>query len=164
MTEGMWYKSDVELLTATVRAVKSASEPYTLVTLAGEADVTNHDQLRAVLAAQVAKSPRTLIVDLAGLEFMDSSALHEILRASRAMDTHGGVFALAAPRDADEIVCEVRDAGVIADPLAGRRTPVPGALNGHGLWLVYQVCDRVELLSGADGTLVRMHMQVGDRD
>ena len=100
MTEGMWYKSDVELLTATVRAVKSASEPYTLVTLAGEADVTNHDQLRAVLAAQVAKGPRTLIVDLAGLEFMDSSALHEILRASRAMDTHGGVFALAAPRDA----------------------------------------------------------------
>jgi anti-sigma B factor antagonist len=100
VTEGVWYKSDVDLLTATVRAVKSASEPYTLVTLVGEADVTNHDQLRAVLAAQVAKAPRTLIVDLAGLEFMDSSALHEILRASRAMDAHGGVFALAAPRDA----------------------------------------------------------------
>jgi anti-sigma regulatory factor (Ser/Thr protein kinase) len=67
---------------------------------------------------------------------------------------------LMITRDADEIVCEVRDAGVIADPLAGRRTPVPGALNGHGLWLVYQVCDRVELLSGADGTLVRMHMRI----
>lgn len=100
MTEHMWYKSDVDLLTATVRAVRSASEPYTLITLVGEADVTNHDQLRAVLTAQVAKAPRTLIVDLAGLEFMDSSALHEILRAGRAMDAHGGVFALAAPRDA----------------------------------------------------------------
>jgi len=96
----MWYKSDVELLTVTVRAVKSASEPYTLITLTGEADVTNHDQLRGALATQVAKAPRTLIVDLAGLEFMDSSALHEILRASRMMDAHGGVFALAAPRDA----------------------------------------------------------------
>lgn len=96
----MWYKPDVDLLTATVRTVKSAGEAYTLVTLAGEADVTNHDQLRAVLAAQVGKAPRTLIVDLAGLEFMDSSALHEILRASRAMDAHGGILALAAPGQA----------------------------------------------------------------
>jgi anti-sigma regulatory factor (Ser/Thr protein kinase) len=71
---------------------------------------------------------------------------------------------LTITRDLDEIVCEVRDAGVITDPLAGRRTPAPGALNGHGLWLVFQVCDRVELFSGADGTTVRMHMQVSDRD
>jgi anti-sigma regulatory factor (Ser/Thr protein kinase) len=59
---------------------------------------------------------------------------------------------------ADEIVCEIRDGGVIADALAGRRQPAPGALAGHGLWLVHQVCDQVEIASGADGTLVRMRM------
>jgi anti-sigma regulatory factor (Ser/Thr protein kinase) len=60
--------------------------------------------------------------------------------------------------DDDEIVCEVHDEGVITDPLAGRRRPAPDAAGGHGLWLVYQVCDLVELRSGTDGTTIRMHM------
>ena len=90
----------MDLLTTSVATVESDSEPYTLVGLAGEADVTNSDALRDVLDAEVAKEPRTLIIDLAGLLFMDSSALHVILRANRAMDRQGGVLALATPRDA----------------------------------------------------------------
>jgi anti-sigma regulatory factor (Ser/Thr protein kinase) len=62
--------------------------------------------------------------------------------------------------DADEIVCEVRDSGTIADPLAGRRLPSPDAPGGHGLWLVHQVCDLVELRSDSTGTTVRMHMAI----
>ena len=64
-------------------------------------------------------------------------------------------------RDADEIVCEIRDAGIIADPMAGRRPPLPGVDGGHGLWLVYQVCDRVDLHSDGSGTVIRMHMSLG---
>lgn len=89
----------MELLTASVATVESASEPYTLVELAGEADVTNSDTLREVLEAEVAKQPRMLIIDLSGLRFMDSSALHVILRANRTMDRQGGVLALASPRE-----------------------------------------------------------------
>lgn len=64
-------------------------------------------------------------------------------------------------RDEREIVCEIRDAGVIADPLlAGSRPPPADATGGHGLWLVYQVCDRVELHSGTGGTVIRLHMTV----
>ena len=60
-----------------------------------------------------------------------------------------------------EIVCEIRDAGVIADPqVAGTQPPPADATGGHGLWLVHQVCDRVELHSGADGTVIRLHMTV----
>jgi anti-sigma regulatory factor (Ser/Thr protein kinase) len=62
--------------------------------------------------------------------------------------------------DATELVCEIRDAGVIADPLAGRRAPPPGASGGHGLWLVHQVCDRVDLRSDHDGTVIRMRMSL----
>jgi len=61
--------------------------------------------------------------------------------------------------DGDEIVCEIRDDGVITDPLAGSEPP-PDANGGHGLWLVYQVCDRVELHSDQDGTVIRMHMSL----
>ena len=96
----LWYKTVVDLLTTSVAAVESESEPYTLVELVGEADVTNSDALRDVLDAEVAKEPRTLIIDLSGLRFMDSSALHVILRANRAMDRLGGVLALAGPREA----------------------------------------------------------------
>ena len=34
------------------------------------------------------------------------------------------------------------------------------ALGGHGLWLVYQVCDLVELRSDEIGTTIRMHMAI----
>lgn len=59
-----------------------------------------------------------------------------------------------------EIVCEIHDDGVITDPLAGRRRPAPDALGGHGLWLVHQVCDLVELRSDNTGTTIRMHMAI----
>lgn len=62
--------------------------------------------------------------------------------------------------DPDEIICEIHDEGVITDPLAGRRAPPPDALGGHGLWLVHQVCDLVELRSDNTGTTIRMHMSV----
>ena len=89
----------MDLLTTSVATVESEGEPYTVVTLAGEADVTNSDALREVLEAEVARQPRTLIIDLGGLRFMDSSALHVILRANRTMDRQGSVLALAAPRE-----------------------------------------------------------------
>ena len=65
-------------------------------------------------------------------------------------------------RDQDEVICETRDEGSIADPLAGRRRPAPDAAGGHGLWIVHQVCDLVELNSDASGTTIRMHMTVDD--
>jgi anti-sigma regulatory factor (Ser/Thr protein kinase) len=65
---------------------------------------------------------------------------------------------LAMWHDDDEVVCEIHDEGTIADPLAGSRRPAPDANGGHGLWIVRQVCDLVELTSNATGTTVRMHM------
>jgi anti-sigma regulatory factor (Ser/Thr protein kinase) len=65
---------------------------------------------------------------------------------------------LAIWHDADEVVCEIHDEGVITDPQAGRHRPPASASGGHGLWIVYQVCDHVELISDGTGTTVRMHM------
>ena len=65
---------------------------------------------------------------------------------------------MAIWHDADEVVCEIHDAGVITDPLAGQRRPPGDASGGHGLWIVHQVCDQVELTSDGTGTTVRMHM------
>jgi anti-sigma regulatory factor (Ser/Thr protein kinase) len=73
----------------------------------------------------------------------------------------GGPGTLRVWHDEREIVCELSDPGHIRDPLAGRRRPAPGSPGGHGLWIVHQACDLVELRSGPHGTTMRLHM---DRD
>jgi anti-sigma regulatory factor (Ser/Thr protein kinase) len=62
--------------------------------------------------------------------------------------------------DAGELICEIRDAGVITDSRAGRAHPPLGS-GGLGLWLVRQVCDRVDLHSDTNGTVIRLHMLLG---
>ena len=58
-----------------------------------------------------------------------------------------------------EVICQVRDQGWISDPLAGRRRRSPED-SGHGLWVVNQVCDLVEIRSSeAAGTVIRLHMR-----
>lgn len=62
-----------------------------------------------------------------------------------------------------EILCEVRDSGWIADPLAGRRRPPEHATGRQGLWVVNKLCDLVELRSSQAGTTVRLHMSLPQR-
>ncbi len=62
--------------------------------------------------------------------------------------------------DAQEIVCQIQDEGTIHDPLAGRRKPSMDAMGGHGLWIVHQVCDDVEMYSDETGTTIRLHMKL----
>jgi anti-sigma regulatory factor (Ser/Thr protein kinase) len=62
----------------------------------------------------------------------------------------------------EEIICQVRDQGWIADPLAGRRRRSPEG-PGHGLWVVNQMCDLVEIrTSQGAGTIIRLHMRRED--
>jgi anti-sigma regulatory factor (Ser/Thr protein kinase) len=57
-----------------------------------------------------------------------------------------------------EVICELADSGFIRDPLAGRLRPAPDAGRGHGLWVVHQVCDLVEMRTNVSGTIFRLHM------
>ncbi len=70
----------------------------------------------------------------------------------------GGAGILRIWQDETEIVCEVSDAGRMADPRAGRLPPPAGTRGGQGLWIIYQACDQLELHSSDAGTVVRMHM------
>src|ERR1700733_6669418 len=63
--------------------------------------------------------------------------------------------------DAGEIICEMHDGGVIADPAsAGRQPPAADASGGHGPWLARQSCDKGELHSDSDGPTIRLHMSL----
>jgi anti-sigma regulatory factor (Ser/Thr protein kinase) len=65
-------------------------------------------------------------------------------------------------QDSGEMICQITDAGFISDPLAGSREPLPGATDGYGLWMVNQVCDKVDMHSDEAGTTIRMHMNLKD--
>jgi anti-sigma regulatory factor (Ser/Thr protein kinase) len=77
--------------------------------------------------------------------------------ATNSLRHGGGRCRVAMWRDGDSVVCEVRDAGVIEDPLVGRLAPHPTAPTGRGLWLVNHLCDLVQIRSSAQaGTVVRL--------
>jgi anti-sigma regulatory factor (Ser/Thr protein kinase) len=124
----------------------------------GEQRLTYTTDLSAVrtLVRDQARSAGLAESRVIDLELAVSEVTANTVRHAAAQGHHEGTLRVWCT--ADEIVCEVRDGGVIADGLAGRRQPAPGALAGHGLWLVHQVCDQVEIDSGPNGTTVRMRM------
>ena len=64
----------------------------------------------------------------------------------------------------DEVICQVQDQGQITDLQAGMVRPAPDVPGGgRGLWVVCQVCDRVDISTGQAGTTVRVHMQRSPR-
>ncbi|MER6496707.1 sensor histidine kinase [Streptomyces griseorubiginosus] len=90
---------------------------------------------------------RLMDVELAVAELTTNSVVHG-----------GGRGALAVWAEQGQLVCEVRDAGRLTDPLAGRRPPRHGQLGGRGLMLVHYVADLVRLHTGDDGTTVRFYL------
>ena len=69
-----------------------------MVALAGESDVYTYDQLRGALEPEAAKGVALLIVDLSGLEFMDSTGVQILLDIQVMMNGRDGRLALAQPQ------------------------------------------------------------------
>ncbi|MBB4663114.1 ATP-binding protein [Conexibacter arvalis] len=84
-------------------------------------------------------------------------AAHEIAANAHL---HGGGSATLRTWTADgEFLCEVADRGAgMTDPHAGSVEPEPAQIGGRGLWLARQLCDRVQIRTGAGGTVVRLHL------
>lgn len=87
-------------------------------------------------------------------------AVHELV--SNALVHGGGRGVLRVWNDGTSgtLTCEVAGPGHITDPLAGRHFVLPSDGGAHGLWLVNQLCDLVQLRSRATGTTVRVHMRL----
>ena len=82
-------------------------------------------------------------------------AVHELAANTIAhADGHG---TLRIWTEQERLVCEVTDTGHITDPLAGRHLGSRPQAGGHGLSVVHQVCDFVEVRSGTFGTNIRVY-------
>src|SRR5260370_4172185 len=108
-----------------------------VVALRGELDVVDAASVAAALTAVAVRAPE-MIVDLAGLEFIDSSGLAALVLARKQARQAGGDLLLAAPQDQVlRVLAVIRLAEVFSvhasvDEAAGiarrsRRAAVPGA-------------------------------------
>ena len=68
----------------------------TVVHLQGELDLYNADQVREALFECCAEKPRRLVIDLAEVKFVDSTALGVLIEASSRL-SDGNALVLAAP-------------------------------------------------------------------
>jgi anti-anti-sigma factor len=83
--------------------IKASKDPSgaPLITVAGEIDLSNVRMLESVIDEATAERPGTLIVDLRGVTFMDSSALHALFKVRKQAES----LVLRAPsREARRVI------------------------------------------------------------
>jgi anti-sigma regulatory factor (Ser/Thr protein kinase) len=76
--------------------------------------------------------------------------------ATNSVRHGGGGGTLAMWSEPGAAVLEFTDTGRLTDPLVGRRPPDPTRIGGHGVYLVHQLCDLVQVRSSPSGTTVRV--------
>lgn len=81
--------------------------------------------------------------------------------ATNSLRHGGGSGSVRTWRSGRTVLAEVRDAGHLRDPLAGRRQPDTTLRGGRGLWLANQLCDLVQIRTRGEGLTVRVHMTAG---
>jgi anti-sigma regulatory factor (Ser/Thr protein kinase) len=93
---------------------------------------------------------------------MDRHGVADLITAASELAANsvmhgGGSGTLRLWRENGSLLAEVEDRGRIEEPLVGRLRPGLAQEGGRGLWLANQLCDLVQIRSGAAGTTVRLH-------
>ncbi len=91
-----------------------------LVVLAGEMDLVSSGDFARQLAAVVIEPDVLVVVELAGLTFIDSSGLHALVQMARQVESNSGIAVLAAPALATRRVFEIARIGDVV-PVAQSR-------------------------------------------
>jgi anti-sigma regulatory factor (Ser/Thr protein kinase) len=115
-------------------------------------DIDSLDLVRATVRASAAA------LGLNAVDVVDLTLVASEL-AANSVRHGGGAGTLRLWRTDAYAVCEVRDRGLITDPLVGLRRPdLRKNAGGAGLWAVNRICDLVVIRSDADhGTVIRAH-------
>jgi anti-sigma regulatory factor (Ser/Thr protein kinase) len=82
--------------------------------------------------------------------------------ATNSLDHAGGACRMAFWYENGYVVCEARDMGYWADPLAGRRPPVAGGPGPYGLFVVNAIADLLRTHSTAAGTTIQAYLRLDD--
>ncbi len=78
-----------------------------VVSLTGELDIASARELPTQLLGRAQEVPRGVVVDLAGLSFIDSSGINALVETARAVEARGGAIAFAAETPAVRRVLDI---------------------------------------------------------
>lgn len=101
-------------------------EGYHVARLSGEIDLSNASDLERLLCDVIDQGP--VVVELSGLEFLDSTGLSALIVARRRADRLGTGLGLAGARGAVRRVLEITE----LDRHLGSYDDVPAAIAGLG--------------------------------
>ena len=82
-----------------IRFLRTMIDGIPVVTAPPEIDITNADELRAVLLDTATRGHAKVVVDLTLTRFCDSCGLHTLLRAHKLAQAAGGELRLVTPAD-----------------------------------------------------------------
>jgi anti-sigma regulatory factor (Ser/Thr protein kinase) len=110
------------------------------------------------------RDARALVMRHATEAGMPDAKLDDLLIAVSEIVTNslvhaGGAADMRIWHAEQSFVCEVKDAGFIDDPLAGRVRPSLAGIGGRGLWLATQLCDLLQLRTTEAGNVIRLRMR-----
>jgi anti-sigma regulatory factor (Ser/Thr protein kinase) len=132
-------------------------------TLDGDLSPAPGDAIELEFAAGDSRAIRAFADDHGRAHHLSVTDLENLVFAASELTANsvqhgGGHGRIVAWGGAGSAVLEVRDAGLIRDPLVGRVRPgLDEGARGRGLWLIEQLCDLVQIRSGPEGTVVRVH-------
>jgi|ERR1700722_2047107 anti-anti-sigma factor len=101
------------------------SDGYVVISLHGELDLVDAEMAAAALATLTARD-RWIIVDLAGLEFIDAAGVAALSRGRRQAHDAGGGLLLAAPQRPVQRILSL----IWGEDGLGALTSVPTAVGG----------------------------------
>ena len=110
----------------------AAGEAGPVLTLSGEADLTTVADLTEALTAQLAIGTRHLTVDLSGLRFMDTSAIHVLVSVNNRVMAGGGLLVTKLGNDRVRFV----DAGL--DQVFGNVGRTLSRVRSGRLWRTWE--------------------------
>jgi anti-sigma B factor antagonist len=85
----------------------SLPQPPEVLALEGQIDLHVSPQIADSLAALVDQKPARLVVDLTGVDYIDSSGLAVLINAAQNVEMYRGRFMLAGVRDNVRSILEI---------------------------------------------------------
>jgi MEDS: MEthanogen/methylotroph, DcmR Sensory domain len=156
---GFWLVCpyDIDALSASVVDDARSTHPLTTDRGASSAGDTHGSEVAGLVPtrplATALEQPRSVVAELG----FDSDGLAELRSLTAAEGARTGLS--SAQIDGEAIVCEIRDAGVITNPLVDRTRPSDVLTDARGLWTVNGLCDLVQLRSAPEtGSVVRLRV------
>jgi anti-anti-sigma factor len=101
--------------------VDDSRRPYTVLAVKGEVDVYTAPRLREKLVELVSQGKHQIVVDLEGVDFLDSTGLGVLVGGLKRLRSHDGDLTLVCTKDPEGLRDHWPDQGLF-DLRHGRRS------------------------------------------